>query len=104
MASCTSHSSSQRIENFSAIPACPHCSFLNDRPYFGTFIGATLCSMPKMRTLILVLGVGLGLLSCTKLEGNTSFDEAEKGFKKELTPDQRKAAIKQLQTETAAKP
>jgi len=61
--------------------------------------------MPKMTTFILVLGLGLSLLGCTKkLEGNTSFDEAQKGFQKELTQDQRKEAIKQLQTETSAKP
>jgi hypothetical protein len=61
--------------------------------------------MPKMTTFILVLGLGLSLLNCTKkLEGNTSFDAAHKGFQNELTPDQRKAAIKQLQTETAGKP
>jgi hypothetical protein len=35
--------------------------------------------------------------------GDTSFIRAKKGFEKELTPDQRKAAIKQLQTETASK-
>jgi hypothetical protein len=49
--------------------------------------------------------VGLILLSCSKkIDGNTSFGEATKGFQKELTKDQRKSAIEQLQTETAGKP
>ena len=61
--------------------------------------------MPRITDLLLLLGVGLILLSCTKkIDGNTSFREATKGFQKELTKDQRKSAIEQLQTETAAKP
>ena len=61
--------------------------------------------MPRLATFVLLLGVGLNLSSCTKkLDGNTSFREASKGFQKELTKDQRKSAIEQLQTETAAKP
>jgi hypothetical protein len=45
-------------------------------------------------------------LACSKkpLPGDASFIQAKKGFEKELTPDQRKAAIKQLQTQTAGKP
>jgi hypothetical protein len=58
--------------------------------------------MPRITTFVLFLGLGLNLLSCTKkIDGNTSFKEATKGFQKELTKDQRKAAIEQLQTETA---
>ena len=53
---------------------------------------------------MLLLGTGL-VPSCTKkLDGNTSFKEATKGFQKELTKDQRKAAIEQLQTERPAAP
>ena len=53
---------------------------------------------------MLLLGTGL-VPSCTKkLDGNTSFKEATKGFQKELTKDQRKAAIEQLQTETTSGP
>jgi hypothetical protein len=54
---------------------------------------------------------GLGLLigailpGCAKkIPGNTSFNHEKKGFEKELTPDQRKAATKQRQTETSGKP
>jgi hypothetical protein len=58
--------------------------------------------MPRITAFVLLLGVGLNLLSCTKkIDGNTSFKEATKGFQKELTKDQRKSAIEQLQTETA---
>jgi hypothetical protein len=54
---------------------------------------------------VLLLAVGLILLSCTKkIDGNTSFKQANKGFQKELTKDQRKSAIEQLRTETAGKP
>jgi RES domain-containing protein len=52
--------------------------------------------------MLLLGGAGLLVPSCTKkLDGNTSFNEASKGFQKELTKDQRKAAIEQLQTETS---
>jgi hypothetical protein len=69
------------------------------------YISSKLRSMPRLTTFVLLLGVGLNLSSCTKkLDGNTSFNEARKGFQKELTTDQRKTAIKQLQTETAGKP
>ena len=61
--------------------------------------------MLRITTFVLFLGVGLNLPSCTKqLDGNTSFKEATKGFQKELTKDQRKSAIEQLQTEKAGKP
>ena len=74
-------------------------------PYFGANIGAKLRSMSRITTFVLLLGVGLSLLSCTKkIDGNTSFKEASKGFQKELTKDQRKSAIEQLQTEKAGKP
>ena len=74
-------------------------------PYIGANISAKLRSMPRITTFVLLLGVGLNLLSCTKkIDGNTSFREATKGFQKELTKDQRKSAIEQLQTETAGKP
>ena len=57
--------------------------------------------MPRITTFVLLLAVGLNLLNCTKkIDGNTSFREATKGFQKELTTDQRKAAIKDLQTQT----
>ena len=53
---------------------------------------------------MLLLGTGL-VPSCTKkLDGNTSFKEATKGFQKELTKDQLNAAIEQLQTETTSGP
>jgi len=74
-------------------------------PYFGAHIGAKLQLMPRITDFLLLLGVGLILLSCSKkIDGNTSFGEATKGFQKELTKDQRKSAIEQLQTETAGKP
>ena len=53
---------------------------------------------------VLLVGVGVSLLSCKRIDGETSFKEASKGFQKELTKDQRKSAIEQLQTETGAKP
>ena len=60
--------------------------------------------MLRLMTFVLLLGTGL-VPSCTKkLDGNTSFKEATKGFQKELTKDQRKAAIEQLQTETTSGP
>jgi hypothetical protein len=41
-------------------------------------------------------------LACSKgpLAGAATFSEAKKGFEKEMTPAQRKAAIKDLQTQT----
>jgi hypothetical protein len=66
------------------------------------YIGSKLRSMQRLTTFVLLLGIGLNVPSCTKkLDGNTSFTEANKGFQKELNKDQRKAAIEQLQTETA---
>ena len=74
-------------------------------PHFGANIGAKLRSMPRITAFVLLLAAGLNPLNCTKkIDGNTSFREATKGFQKELTKDQRKSAIEQLQTETAGKP
>jgi hypothetical protein len=52
-----------------------------------------------------VLAALFVILACSKTPppGSTTFIQAKKGFQKELTPDQRKAAIKQLQTETAGR-
>jgi hypothetical protein len=56
----------------------------------------------KLAHLALLIVVGSPLLGCSKkLAGDTSFAEAKEGFSKELSRDQRKAAIKQLQAETA---
>jgi hypothetical protein len=58
--------------------------------------------MLRLPIFVLLTVVELNLSSCTKkLDGNTSFTEASKGFQKELTTDQRKTAIKQLQAEAA---
>ena len=55
--------------------------------------------VPRFGTFILLMGVSLNLTSCPKkLPGDTPFTEATKTFETELTRDQRKAAIKQLQT------
>jgi hypothetical protein len=50
-------------------------------------------------SLVLVAAIGLG---CSKglFVGEKSFREAQKGFEGEMTPAQRKAAIKDLQTQT----
>jgi hypothetical protein len=50
-------------------------------------------------SLILIGGFNL---ACSKgpLAGDATFSEAKKGFEKEMTPAQRKAAIKDLQTQT----
>jgi hypothetical protein len=62
-------------------------------------------SLANFAAVIVLIGMGLQLSSCSeKRDGDTSFREASKGFEKELTSDQRKAAIKQLQTETNSKP
>jgi hypothetical protein len=61
--------------------------------------------LSKLAAFVLLIGVGLNLSSCSeKRPGDTTFKKEAKGFDKELTPDQRKAAIKQLQTETTSKP
>jgi hypothetical protein len=61
--------------------------------------------VPKLAALALLTGVSLDLSGCSeKQPGDTTFKEANKGFKKEMTPAQRKAAIKELQTETTDKP
>jgi hypothetical protein len=62
-------------------------------------VAPALQSLSFVSTLAIVLTY---LLGCSeKLAGDTSFTEAKKDFDKELSPDQRQAAIKQLQTETA---
>jgi hypothetical protein len=50
-------------------------------------------------SLVLIAGVSL---ACSKgpFAGDTTFSEAKKGFEKEMTPAQRKAAIKDLQIQT----
>ena len=55
----------------------------------------------RVTLLVLLIVASLELMGCSKATDDTSFTEARKGFEKELTPDQQKAAIKQLQTETA---
>jgi hypothetical protein len=62
--------------------------------------------LPKLAALLLIMANGPNLAGCSKkpLPGDTTFTEAKKGFQKELTPERRKAAIKQLQTETTSKP
>lgn len=47
----------------------------------------------------LIAGISL---ACSKdpLAGETTFSEARKGFDREMTPAERKAAIKDLQTQT----
>jgi hypothetical protein len=66
-------------------------------------IGSTFESMLRLATFVMLLGVGLNLSCCSEKRsyGDTSFAKEKRGFEKELTPNQRKAAIKQLQTETA---
>ena len=61
-------------------------------------------SWPVLAALFVIPAAGLNL-ACSKTPppGSTTFIQAKKGFQKELTPDQRKAAIKQLQTETAGR-
>jgi hypothetical protein len=58
----------------------------------------------RLAPLVLLIAVSASLMGCSKPSGDTSFTQAKKGFEKELSPQQRKAAIKQLQTETAGKP
>jgi hypothetical protein len=60
---------------------------------------------PVLATLFLVPLAGSNLACSQKpTPGDTTFNEAKKGFEKELSPAQRKAAIKQMQTETTSKP
>jgi hypothetical protein len=58
----------------------------------------------RLAPLVLLIVAGAALMGCSKNLSGPSFTEAKKGFEKELSPDQRKAAMKQLQTETAGKP
>ena len=61
--------------------------------------------LPKLAALVFLIGASLDLSGCSeKRSGDTNFKEATKGFKNELTSAQRKAAIKELQTETTSKP
>jgi hypothetical protein len=58
----------------------------------------------RLTPLVLLILAAPALMGCSKkLSGDTSFTQAKKGFEKELSPGERKAAIKQLQTETAGK-
>ena len=57
--------------------------------------------LSKLAAFGFLIGAGIDLSGCSgKHHGDTTFKEATKGFKKELTPEQRKAAIKELQSET----
>jgi hypothetical protein len=58
----------------------------------------------RVTPLVLLILAGPELMGCSKAADDTSFTQASKGFEKELSPDQRKAVIKQLETETAGKP
>jgi hypothetical protein len=55
--------------------------------------------IPCAAFLILIAGLNP---ACSRgpLGGDTTFREAEKGFEKEMTPAQQKAAIKDLQNQT----
>jgi hypothetical protein len=59
---------------------------------------------PLIQTLAAFAQVAasLGLLGCSeRMHGDTSFKEANRRFEGELTPEERKSAIKQLQRETS---
>ena len=47
----------------------------------------------RVTLLVLLIVASPELMGCSKATDGTSFTEASKGFEKELTPDQRKAAI-----------
>ena len=56
----------------------------------------------QLTVFLFLLGVSTNFLGCAKkLPSDTSFTQVKKGFERELTPDQRKATIKKLQTETS---
>jgi len=55
---------------------------------------------PVIAAASLVLIAGINLACSKPSAGDTTFKEAEKGFEKEMTPAQRKAAIKDLETQT----
>ena len=61
---------------------------------------------PKLEAFPLLMLLGGNLAGCSEKRspGDTIFAKEKEGFEKELTPDQRKAAIKQLQNETAIAP
>ena len=57
----------------------------------------------KFPILFFLVAAGFVPLGCAKnLDGNTSFEEASKGFEKELPVEKRKQTIKALQAETDA--
>jgi hypothetical protein len=72
----------------------------------SAYIGFMLLLVPKLAAFPLLMLLGLDLAGCSasRSRGDTTFAKEKKGFEKELTPDQRKAAIKQLQNETSSKP
>jgi hypothetical protein len=48
------------------------------------------------------IAMALALLSCSeRMHGDTTFKEARRGFEGELSPEERKAAIRQLQRDTS---
>ena len=59
---------------------------------------------PKLEAFPLLMLLGGNLAGCSEKRspGDTIFAKEKEGFEKELTPDQRKAAIKQLQNETGS--
>ena len=59
---------------------------------------------PKLEAFALLMLLGGNLVGCSEKRspGDTIFAKEKEGFEKELTPDQRKAAIKQLQNETGS--
>jgi hypothetical protein len=65
----------------------------------SSFIGLMLRPIVAAASLVLIAGISL---ACSKgpLAGDATFSEARKGFDKEMTPAERKAAIKDLQTQT----
>ena len=72
----------------------------------SAYIGFMRLLAPKLAAFPLLLLLGGNLAGCSEKRspGDTTFAKEKKGFEKELTPDQRKAAIKQLQNETTSKP
>ena len=59
--------------------------------------------MPRITAFVLFLGVGLNLLSCTKkIDGNTSFNEARKGFQKSSVPINERPLLKNCRAKRQA--
>jgi hypothetical protein len=48
-------------------------------------------------SLVLFVGLGLSLVGCSETRGDADYATAEKSFEKEMTADQRRAAIQDLQ-------